>query len=359
MLELKWWLMILLSTGALSGCCKSCNTADGAGTPAPEVQAQVQTEAKAEALVPLVQDVQVASVDGVESELGSIIRLATYNIQNLTDGVDDGWSRTKTILKRQVGNAAKIISEINADMITIQEIENMKILKRLNGELSTPYPHLYITQFDSKSRNNKLNIALMSRLPLVEVAELDFEVVQEAPVHLSRGSIRFMLELEEGRHLLGYGVHLKSNRGEHEVNVEKRRISAEIIRADADAVVAVNSNITYEVVVLGDTNIDPDLPKWKDDSTFQPFSDWVDLWRGVPIEVRTTLARRLGDPDMAFDPVAFDRVIVSPALKESPWIIQQPVVKQAGVDINNIYVHPGQNDIHVSDHYPVFADIVK
>ena len=232
-------------------------------------------------------------------------------------------------------------------------------MERLNSELETPYAHLYISQFNSSSRDKKLNIAVASRLPMIEVVELDFSTVTESPVNLSRGSVRFRLELEEGRHLLGYGVHLKSNYGEHEQNIQKRKISSEIIRTDADAVVAANPGVSFEVIVLGDTNVDPDLPKWAKDPSLSVFDDWKDLWRGVPLDTRTTLAKRLGDPEMAFDPVCFDRVIVSQALTKVPWKIDQPVVKQAGVDTSNIYVSPGENDIHVSDHYPVYIDIKK
>jgi len=366
MRQIRQLFVVFISLGVLWGCCRQCpegnkeaaDPIEPAATLASTPKPKPKSKPKPKPIVPLIQDVETLSM-GTEAVLGDKIRIATYNIQNLTDGEDDGYRRTTLITTRQVNNAAKIINDMNADILTIQEIENMAVLKRLNGQLSTPYANLYIAQFSSSSRDEKINVALASRFPLLDVVELEFSAVADAPVRLSRGTVRFMLQLEEGRNLLGYGVHLKSNHGEHEVNVQKRKISAEIIRTDADSVIAANPDVTFEVVVLGDTNVDPDLPKWAEDPSLSPFADWVDLWKGLPIEVRTTIDTRAGDPELAFPPACFDRIIVSPDLQESPWTISQPVAVHAGVDTNNIYVYPGQNDIHVSDHYPVYADIVK
>lgn len=306
----------------------------------------------------LVQEI-TASSQGMQSQLKESLRIATYNIQNLTDGKDDGWQRTSLMTHRQIKNAAKIIDEINADILAIQEIENLAVLERLNRVLKKPYVHLYISRFNSSGRDKKLNIAVASRLPVREVVEIDFNAVTGVSHKPPRGAVRFMIELEKNRFLLGYAVHFKSNYGDDAQNILKRKVSAELLRSDVETVVRLNPEAAFEVILLGDVNVDPDLPKWSKDPSLSAFDDWVDLWRGIPLEVRTTLPKRLGDPELAFDPVCFDRIIVSPSLTRFPWKVELPIVKKAGVDIQNIYVRPGQSDMHVSDHYPVYVDIKK
>lgn len=323
-------------------------------TPTPEPVA----EAPEPEPIPLLQEVVTAEGRGEAVAVSNRLRLASYNIQNFTDGEDDGWYRTTRKVERHVANAARAVEAIQADVLVVQEIENEAILQRLNEALERPFAELYITRFDETGRNSKLNIALLSRVPVLNVEELDFSAVTESPVHLSRGAIRFQIELGEDRRLLGYGVHLKSNFGEFEENVEKRLASTAILRADANAVMAVHPGIEFEAVLLGDMNVDPAEEKWAEDASLSPFDDWNDLWDGVPLDVRTTHPERQGDPELSYPPVAFDRIIVHPALSEAPWTVGDAVVVREGLDLGNIYVDPGENDLHASDHYPIYADLL-
>lgn len=343
---------LVLTTSPFCMKCKAVQRIDSASTILQAVEPMD--------LSSMIQEPESSTLRSIpESDLGETLRLATYNIQNLTDGVDDGWGRTSRKTTRQVEGAARVINSIQPDILVTQETENMAIVKRLNGLLDHPFRYLYVSQFSSSKRDEKLNISLLSRLPLLEVRELDFTAVPNPPIHLSRGAMRFQVDLGGNRRLLGYGVHLKSNYGEYEDNVLKRLTSTRIIRDDADALIAAHPELDFEVIVLGDTNVDPDLDPWKDDPSFTPFEGWMDLWRGVPMDVRTTLDSRMGDPEMYYDPVAFDRMIVSPELRESPWSVSLPTVVRMGVDTNNVYVGAGENEIHVSDHYPVYIDLQR
>ena len=83
----------------------------------------------------------------------------------------------------------------------------------------------------------------------------------------------------------------------------------------------------------------------------------MDLWAGRPLEERITIPARRGDPDLEFPSACFDRMIVSPALTRAPWKVGKIEVLPRGVDTENVFSRVGENEIHASDHYPVYVDI--
>ncbi|MEM7390800.1 MAG: endonuclease/exonuclease/phosphatase family protein [Verrucomicrobiota bacterium] len=291
--------------------------------------------------------------------MGETIKVCTYNIQNLLDGINDPYYRTSLKTKRQTEGAARILSELNADIVFLQEIENHVILSRLNKLIEKPYPIAYITQFDD---SKKINVALLSRVPIHNVRELEFSRWGD-PAKPPRGTLRAEVDLGKNRRLLAYGVHLKSNHGshkspdEHEKNIAKRVAALRIIKDDVDRIQEADPEVNYESIIVGDFNTDPDVERFASDPTIDVLESWKDLWRGFPLDERTTLAERQGDPELAWPSICFDRVVVSPGLTKAPWRADRPHVLQKGVDIANIYVHPGENDIHVSDHYPVYVEL--
>jgi len=99
--------------------------------------------------------------------------VATYNIENLFDTKKSGYEykeyipNTKSgwnekILKIKIKNIAKVIKDIDADIITLQELENRDIAKRLNLALgSKKYPYMY-----SDFKNRGVDSVLFSRYPI-------------------------------------------------------------------------------------------------------------------------------------------------------------------------------------------------
>ena len=304
---------------------------------------------------------QAVFQEGSIEPVADTLRIGTYNIQDLTDGEGESYFRTPSVTRRQVETAAAIITDSKPDILVIQEIENAAILKTLNSQIDPPYPLAYITQFDENGRGTKRNIAILSRVPLQRVNELDF-ACRKGPVQTPRGALVFLLELGQGHYLLGYGVHLKSNMGGDEArptNVAKRMEALRMIREHADLVQRSNPDLVWEVLVAGDMNVDPELEGFMGDRSLAPLSDWNDLWLGRPLEERITIPARRGDPDLEFPSACFDRVIVSPELAAPPWQAGSIEVLQRGVDTENVFTRAGQNEIHASDHFPVFVDLVR
>lgn len=289
--------------------------------------------------------------------VGSKIRFCSYNIQDFTDGIDDAGNRTPALARGQARDAAGLIRGINPDVVVMQEVENGDVVALLNGSFHKPYPLAYVARFGfGTQRKDKLNIALLSRVPIENLRELDFEYMEGdwCPV---RGALSFTIPAGGGHCFLVYAVHLKSNFGEWARNTAMRENAMRLIRKDADRFMKKASDIQWEVMVLGDMNVDPDSRYFSRDPSLAPFADWHDLWRGRPLAERVTVPTRHGDPMLEFPPACFDRFIVSPSLKVEPWTVGDPARVPRGVDTENVSTLPGINRNHVSDHYPVYLDV--
>jgi len=288
--------------------------------------------------------------------LSDRIRIVSYNIQNFEDGVGEK-NRTIEDAKKHAVMAGAIISKLDADIVILEEVENAAALKLLNDALATPYPVGFVSDYGTSRRRDKLNDALLSRIPLADTQVLDFGPLG-GDGRPTRGALRFTVDLGGGDMLLVYAVHLKSNYGVRARNIAQRKNALALIRADADRIRKEKPDVHWEVVVAGDFNVDPDLDEFKNDESMVPLADWNDLWLGKPIEERATIPTRLGNPSEEYPPASFDRFVVSPDLAQAPWRALKLVALPEGSDTNNVYTKPGHGT-HVSDHYPVYLDIER
>jgi len=128
---------------------------------------------------------------------------------------------------------------------------------------------------------------------------------------------------------------------------------------DAAVLAEASPRTRWEIIVAGDMNVDPQTETFAQDTSLAALADWYDLWQNIPLPDRTTIPTRYGDPEREYPPAAFDRIIVSPALRRAPWLTTGAHVLQQGVDTNNIDTPTGHTSLHVSDHYPVYTDIIK
>ncbi len=101
--------------------------------------------------------------------------IASFNVENLFDTKKSGYEYheyvpnsksgwNEKMLRIKIKNIARIIKDINADIISLQEVENKEVLKRLNLALGEKkYPYIY-----SSFKNRGLDIVLLSRYPIKE-----------------------------------------------------------------------------------------------------------------------------------------------------------------------------------------------
>ena len=294
------------------------------------------------------------------------IRVATYNLEHFTDGRRDEPERTPEVFMTHARDAAAIIAEADPDVLVLQEIENGRTLEYLNEQLPRPYDYVYISKLRQTSgENERLNLALLARLPPRNVRQLGFYNLG-GKARPARGALAAEFRLGGDAALLVYGIHLKSNYGEMPRNQAQRGVALHQIAADAIAEVfqnAVRTNATY-ALILGDTNVDPDTEQFAADPSLEPLAGgYLDLWRGRPIAERTTIPTRQagpnGDTNLVFPPAAFDRIFASKNLGGgAPWRVGRPETLQKGTDVENNLTQPGFNG-HVSDHHLAYVDLER
>ena len=104
-------------------------------------------------------------------------KVATYNVENLFDAHFDGseyeeyipntkhqWNETK--LHQKISNLARVILDMDADIIALEEVENEKVLLLLNKELGAKaYPYHF---FPLKKERVSVESALLSRFPITQ-----------------------------------------------------------------------------------------------------------------------------------------------------------------------------------------------
>jgi endonuclease/exonuclease/phosphatase family metal-dependent hydrolase len=292
------------------------------------------------------------------------LRIATYNLEHFTDGRHDEPERTPEVFMTHARAAAEIIAEANPDILVLQEIENGRTLEFLNEQFADPYRYVYISKLRQTSgEKERLNLALLSRLRPRNVRQLGFYNLG-GKGRPARGSLAAEFDLGDDLSLLVYNIHLKSNYGEAPKNQAQRAIALHHIAADAVSETLQNDPDPTAVLILGDTNVDPDTEAFATDPSLEPLAGgFVDLWRGRPIEERTTIPARqageTGDPLLVFPPSAFDRVFVSRNLAANgPWKALPPQTLQKGTDTTNNLTQPGFNG-HVSDHHLVYVDLAR
>jgi len=108
--------------------------------------------------------------------LGALdFRVATYNVENLFDMQRDGneyeeympnnkhgWN--EAMLRIKVAHIARVIRDLDADVIALEEIENKAVLERLNQALGDKaYPYVF---YPKKKDRISIETALLSRFPI-------------------------------------------------------------------------------------------------------------------------------------------------------------------------------------------------
>ena len=142
-------------------------------------------------------------------------RIANYNVENLFDletrgteyseyipGSSQGWGSEKAAVK--VKNIAKVIKDINADIVTLEEIESGRALSMLACRLKSQgvaYPYSAMAETDKQA----VGCAILSKFKIENKIDIDVS-------HDGRHIVKVALDIY-GRKLIIYINHWKSKRG--------------------------------------------------------------------------------------------------------------------------------------------------
>lgn len=180
-----------------------------------------------------------------------LLKIASYNVENLFDLDKSGYEYEEYIpntksnwnLKTyniKLKNIAKVIQEIDADIIALQEIESLQALKDLRLELKKQ--GLYYQYFKIANRKKTITkVAILSKIPFNATHEL---VVTSSYIYRNILEVKYTIENKE---LYLFINHWKAKTGPE----SQRIVSAKVLRKRIQKLGAEKN-----IILLGDFNSD-------------------------------------------------------------------------------------------------------
>ena len=179
------------------------------------------------------------------------LKIATYNIENLFDLKKDGHEYSEYIpntksnwnlknYKIKLNNLSKVIKEINADILALQEIESLQALKDLRYSLKEKgLYYQYYKIANKKSTTTK--VAILSKIPFVYTKELSVN-----PTYRYRNILEAKFKIEN-QDLYLFVNHWKSKSGPESMRI----VSAKKLRSRIKEI-----GEDKNIILLGDFNSD-------------------------------------------------------------------------------------------------------
>lgn len=169
--------------------------------------------------------------------------VASYNVQNLFDLKKDGleyedfipfthnWNKTTYNIKLK--NIARVIKDLNPDIIALQEIESIQALKELNTLLGYKYFAI------AKSKNSPVKNAVLSKYKIIKKEEIEISDAKRA-----RNILKVTFDIN-GNPLIIFINHWKSKHAPESVRViYAKALKKELKKLDCKT----------DYIVLGDFN---------------------------------------------------------------------------------------------------------
>lgn len=270
------------------------------------------------------------------------LTFCTWNVENLFDAYDDPYAndvdrRGGLQVKPQDELAAvgKVLSDIDADIVALQEVENRGVLEGLVDRY-LPDKGYQVVLIEGNDRRG-IDVAVLSKLPVDSATSYRHHVFTTSAgekVSFSRDVLRVVVDLPDAGKASVYVVHLKSRSGGEEAARKRRAEAAELRR-----IVTENMKEGDLVFIAGDLNDDvasgtPAIIA----GDKGPKGFWIVPARSAKGSDITWHGRFKS----RWPPIRFDYIFVSPALKN------------AYVDGSGL-VYTREPVVKASDHYPVIA----
>ena len=271
------------------------------------------------------------------------ITYCNWNVQNLFDSYDDPYHNDvdwdgglQVKAEEEVVAIAKVLADIDADIVALQEIENRGVLESLvkNHLAEQGYAVSLIEGNDGRG----IDVAVLSKLPIESSTSYRHRVFKNSAgedAMFSRDILRVIVRLPDDRQLSVYTCHLKSRSG-GDVATLKRQAEAAELRRIVDEDMAPGGL----VIVSGDLNDDiasgtPALVMGKEGTDTY-------LWPVPAMSAKESDITWHGRYKSRYPPIRFDYIFLSPAAKEM-------YVNKSGV------VYTKEPAELAADHYPVVA----
>lgn len=231
---------------------------------------------------------------------------------------------------------ARIMSELDADLLLVQEVVDRDALVRVAKE----YPWKVISCFERAGDEDASlpvqNVAILSKVPIRKSWEVGFHNLPLTPDRPVRGFLGARLGTPKDG-LTVYTIHLKSNRGGREISGRRREQAMKYLQTDW--VTKGLDPRKDRILVAGDFNCSLRNPEFALEKTIRGLlkEGWVSMTDGIPWPDAATVRP---DPEGKYPASDFDHILISPG-----W------AKAAGAGRWKAGVI--QNSKGPSDHYPV------
>ncbi|HEX2296740.1 MAG TPA: endonuclease/exonuclease/phosphatase family protein [Actinomycetota bacterium] len=299
--------------------------------------------------------------------------VGTFNVENLfarfrfKDGVDpssatiDGWTAEMTLFDIFNETAkritAKTILAAEADVLALQEVENLDTLKRFRNVFleGTRRHYPYALAIDGNDPR-MIDVALLSRFPIVRARSYqDLRVADSNSYVFSRDCLEVDVETDVGEITL-FVNHFKSMMGGRANTRARRVLQAHAVREIVEARFGADAG-GHPFVVLGDLN---DYPEADEGTTsgITEISEWdqvENVLDRLPEEERWTHYYNRGNEYRQLD-----YLLVSKALADNnrePTVVRVGLPWRAaryeGERIDGV----GEDDPKASDHCPLLMEL--
>jgi endonuclease/exonuclease/phosphatase family metal-dependent hydrolase len=176
-------------------------------------------------------------------------KVATYNVENLFDMYNDGteyqeykpntkyWN--KKAFKNKIDNISKVIKAIDADIVSLQEIESKRALQILLKKLPS-YKYSYFL----KNKNSAIGVAIISRFEIIENRAIVTDIYSKYSRPILKSTI-----LIEGKKLIIYSNHWKSKRSAESTRIPYAQSlyrDIQTLKQDEDYIVLGDLNSNYD-----------------------------------------------------------------------------------------------------------------
>jgi len=208
-------------------------------------------------------DISQPAVQRRKRKKSNTFKLATFNVKNLFDAEDDPYhadESTPAKPRNELDRVASVISELDADILALQEVEDRGYLERFVEALLPDLDYRHLVHFDGNDLRG-IDVCLASRLPIGAVTShrhLSFRDQNNVPRRFSRDLLQVEVLPEGGETFEVWVVHLKSNHGGREKAEPIRLSESNKIREMIDRDLSGDPQARF--VICGDFNDTYDSP---------------------------------------------------------------------------------------------------
>lgn len=185
------------------------------------------------------------------------VRVATYNVLNLFDDVDDIYHQdegTAAKPREQMEALGKMLRDLDADVIAMEEVENRGYLQRFLEVFAPEMGYTNVVHFEGNDLRG-IDVCLISRLPVGPVTSyrhVSFPGVSGEQRTFERDLLCATIEPPGGDSFEVWVVHLKSNYGGRDVAEPIRLAEAQAVRGILDD--RLKADPKARIIVCGDFN---------------------------------------------------------------------------------------------------------